>query len=283
MRTSAASDTNDQAVHQGEVVVSSLWSRIRSSKSIEEILLKVLSIVVVVVVWWLLSMTLPSHILPGPVKTTQTLMGEVISGRVVLHVSATLGRLVSGFFLAMVIGVVTGTIMGLSRKSESIMDAWVMAALTVPGLVYIILAFMWFGLNEFSTSVGIAVTTFPAIAINMWQGVKSIDNKLIDMARVFRTSKIKRFTKVIIPQVLPFVMASTRFGLGIAWKITVLAELLGRSTGVGYMLNYWFQLYNMAQVFAWTVLFTVLMLLIEVVILKRIEESLFKWRPAARI
>jgi NitT/TauT family transport system permease protein len=77
-------------------------------------------------------------------------------------------------------------------------------------------------------------------------------------------------------------MASARFGLGVVWKVTVLAELLGRSNGIGFQLNYWFQLYNMAQVFGWTTFFVLIMMFIELVLLKQLELRLFSWRPTTR-
>jgi NitT/TauT family transport system permease protein len=81
---------------------------------------------------------------------------------------------------------------------------------------------------------------------------------------------------------MPYVLAAARYGLGIIWKITVLVELLGLSSGVGYMLHYWFQLNNMAQVFAWTAMFTVVMIFLELGVLQLVERRLFAWRPAAR-
>ena len=88
--------------------------------------------------------------------------------------------------------------------------------------------------------------------------------------------------RVVIPQVLPYMMAAARFGLGVVWKVTVLVELLGRSDGVGYMLNYSFQMFKMADVFAWTLFFSVVMLVIEMAVLKPLENRLFRWRPEIR-
>jgi NitT/TauT family transport system permease protein len=158
-----------------------------------------------------------------------------------------------------------------------------MVALTVPGLCYAIVAFLWIGLNELAAVAAIALTSFPSITLTIWEGVKGIDNRLIDMARAFGAPPPKRLWRVAIPQLLPYIMAAARYGLGIIWKITVLVELLGLSTGVGYMLHYWFQLNNMAQVFAWTVFFTVVMLVLELGVLKHVERRLFAWRPAARV
>ena len=78
---------------------------------------------------------------------------------------------------------------------------------------------------------------------------------------------------------MPYIMASVRMGLGIVWKIAVLVELIGRPNGVGFKLFYWYQLADMAQVLAWTLLFTLVMLVIELGILKQIEHRLFGWRP----
>ncbi len=99
------------------------------------------------------------------------------------------------------------------------------------------------------------------------------------MARIFEARRPTILARVLLPQVLPYIMASVRMGLGIVWKIAVLVELIGRPNGVGFKLFYWYQLADMAQVLAWTLLFTLVMLAIELGILKRIEQRLFGWRP----
>jgi NitT/TauT family transport system permease protein len=102
------------------------------------------------------------------------------------------------------------------------------------------------------------------------------------MGRVYGVSKSRRFTQIVFPQIAPYLVASSRFGLGIIWKITVVAELIGRDSGIGFQLHYWFQLFNMPQVFAWTLFFTLIMLVIELGIFKPVEKHLFRWRPATK-
>ena len=254
----------------------------RIPKNLEQLLLKLVSAFILFAGWWLLSLTLPSDILPGPAPTIAALIKNIVTGQVLGHFLITMARVLSSFVLAMLIGIITGTLMGLFHKVEAMSDIWVMVAMTIPGLCYVIVSFMWFGLNEFSAIVAITLTSYPTITINIWESVKNIDNKLIDMSKVFNASRSKRIIGVVIPQVLPYIVASARFGLGTIWKVTVLVELLGRSSGVGYMLNYWFQMYNMAQVLAWTLLFSIIMLFLEVVVLKQIEMRLFAWRPAIK-
>ena len=253
-----------------------------ANHAVQGVALKVGSAVLLLVVWWLASLTLPQSILPGPLVTFQTLWQNFERGLLLPQLGITMLRVAAGFVLAMTLGITIGTLMGLYWKAEATLDLWVMVALTVPGLCYIIVSFMWFGLNEFAAIFAIAVASFPSIAINVWEGVKNVDNRLADMARVFKASRRMRLTRVILPQILPYIMAASRFGLGTIWKVTVLVELLGRSSGVGYQLHYWFQLYNMPQVFAWTLFFTLIMLFLELVVLKQAERRLFAWRPSVK-
>jgi NitT/TauT family transport system permease protein len=249
----------------------------------QPLLFKVAAVALLIALWWLGAGLLPANVLPTPLATVQALLNNAASGMLWQQSIPTLQRIAFGFVAAMALGVVVGIVMGLSKKGEAALDVWVMVALTVPSLCYVIVIFMILGMNELSTVVAIALTAFPSIAINVWQGVKNIDNRLADMARVFGISRTRRLTQVVMPQVLPYLLAAARFGLGIVWKVTVVAELLGRSDGIGFQLNYWFQLFNMPQVFAWTLFFTLIMLFMELVVLKQIEDRAFRWRPAVRL
>ena len=248
----------------------------------EGLSIRVASLLGLVIVWQLGSLAFSARYVPGPLPTFSALWDLAQSGVLPKHFNVTMIRMLVSFTIAMLIGLAIGTVMGLYRRAEQALDLLVMVGLTIPGLCYIIVAFMWLGLNDRAAVLAIAWTTFPAIAINIWQGVKAIDQRLIDMARVFGASGWRRTARVVVPQVLPYLMAAARFGLGIIWKVTVLVELLGRSDGIGYMLNYSFQMFNMADVFAWTIFFTIVMLAIELAVLKPIERRLFLWRPELR-
>nr|WP_238401071.1 ABC transporter permease [Alloalcanivorax marinus] len=246
-------------------------------------MIKVGSMIAALLAWLGLSFLFPETVLPGPWQTIQVLADNFANGDILSHLAATLGRVLGGLVLAMAVGIPVGVLMGVNRLAEKTLDVWVMVALTVPSLCYAIFAFIWIGLNETAAIVAIGLTSAPSIAINLWEGVKNIDTRLFQMARVFNASRWVIIRRVLFPQVLPYIMASLRFGLGIVWKITVLVELLGRPDGVGFELFYWYQLGNMQQVLAWTLLFTLVMLFIELVILQNLERRMFAWRPEVRI
>jgi len=241
------------------------------------------SVVGAVALWWLISALMPSNLLPDPWISTVTLVKNFQQGDVLPHLGITLARVAGGLALAMLIGVPVGILMGINVRAEKVLDIWVMVGLTVPSLCYAIICFILLGLNEAATMVAIGLTAAPSVAINLWEGVKTIDFKLVEMARIFEAGRPTILARVLLPQVLPFIMASVRMGLGIVWKIAVLVELIGRPNGVGFKLFYWYQLADMAQVLAWTLLFTLIMLAIELGILKLVEQRLFGWRARVEL
>jgi NitT/TauT family transport system permease protein len=243
------------------------------------VLLPVLSLLVLVAAWELASVAFGSRDVPSPAQTFSRLGDLFSQGLVGKNLVPTLLRVLGGFAVALVVGVTIGTLMGLYKRGEQLLELGVMVALTIPSLCYIIVSFLWLGLTEKATILAIGLTSFPVIAVNVWSGVKAIDGRLIDMARVFGATPRERAFRVVLPQVLPYVMAAGRYGFGVVWKVAVFVELLGRSNGVGYQLNYSFQVFDMRSVFAWTLLFTLVMIVIELLVFKPIERRLFRWRP----
>jgi NitT/TauT family transport system permease protein len=223
----------------------------------------------------------PPSIVPGPVPVFQAMADNVISGKAFYQLYKTLLRVGFGLILTMVLGVAVGTAMGLSRKSEIFLDSWVMVGLTVPAIVYSIICLLWFGLNDIAAIVAIGTAAFPTVSISIWQGIKGMDTHLVSMGQAFHLSRGAIIRKIIFPQLLPHILASMRYALGICWKICTTVELIGMSSGVGYQLNYWFGLFSMTQVFAWTLLFLLVMFAIEYLLFKPVEARLTRWRTAA--
>lgn len=244
---------------------------------------KVVSIFLLVAAWWGLSLFLPKNLLPGPPETAAVFWVDWNKGEVTTHFLKTIQRIGFGFFGALAVGVIVGSLMGLVRGVEWLLDTWVICALTMPGLVYLIISFMWFGLNETATVLAVVATASPALVINIWQGVKAIDMTYVDMARSFRASPLLRFGRVILPQVFPYILSASRYGLGLIWKVTVFAEMMGRTDGIGYKLNLAFSLFDMARVLSWSVFFMIIMMAIELGIFKTLEKRLFGWRTEVRL
>lgn len=242
---------------------------------------RILSIISLLVAWIVLSLVFPPTIVPGPVPVFKAMGQNLASGQAFFHLYKTLLRVGFGLILTMVLGIAVGTVMGLSQKGEVFLDSWVMVGLTVPAIVYSIVCLLWFGLNETAAIVAIGIAAFPAVSISIWQGIKAMDMQLVSMGQAFHLSRVAIVRKIIFPQLVPHILASMRYALGICWKICTTVELIGMSSGVGFELNYWFGLFSMAQVFAWTLLFLLVMFAIEYLLFKPIERRLTRWRSGA--
>jgi NitT/TauT family transport system permease protein len=83
---------------------------------------------------------------------------------------------------------------------------------------------------------------------------------------------------VLFPQTLPYLFAAARACLALTWKIVIFVELMGRSSGVGYRIQYFYGLFNMERVLASALPFMLVMLLVELVVMRRLEQYLFRWR-----
>jgi NitT/TauT family transport system permease protein len=239
---------------------------------------RILSIAALILLWLLMARMFPPSIVPGPLTVIAAMWSNVLSGQTFFHLYKTLVRVGFGLVLTMLLGIGVGSAMGLSKKSEVFLDSWVMVGLTIPAIVYGIIFLLWFRLSELAPIVGIGVAAFPTVAIAIWQGIKGMDTQLVKMGTAFHLSTAAVFRKIILPQLVPQILASMRSALGICWKICTAVELIGMSSGVGYMLNYWFGLFSMAQVFAWTLSFLLVMFAIEYLLFKPIEARLTRWR-----
>ena len=232
----------------------------------------------VVGIWWLLYLIYP-RLLPSPMSTVTEAVRLITDGTFFFHMFQSLRRVFVGATVAMIFSIAVGIYMGTVRMGEHFFQPLVVLGLTIPGLMWALIAVMLFGINEFASYFAVAVTTFPMLVINIWAGVKSLDKELMDMSHVFHFTKSMKITQVILPQLVSNIFAATRYGLGLAWKVVVVVEMFGTSNGVGYQVMKSYQVFNMEGVIAWTLTFVVAMIVIEYGIINLVERRLTAWRP----
>ena len=237
-----------------------------------------LAVLSVIAVWWLLYLIYP-RLLPSPVSTMREAMRLVSDGTFFFHMYQSLRRVFVGSLVAMFLSVAVGIYMGTVVMGERFFQPLVVLGLTIPGLMWALIAVMLFGINEWSPYFAVTVTIFPMLVINIWAGVKALDKELIDMSHVFHFTPWMKISQVIIPQLLPNIFAATRYGLGLAWKVVVVVEMFGTSNGVGYQVMKSYQVFNMEGVIAWTLTFVVAMIVIEYGVINLAERRLTAWRP----
>src|SRR5215813_9737322 len=253
-----------------------LWQR-------RPLIIHLVSVLFMLLVWQVIARFFPPTLLPGPLPVFQRVWEILASGQFVFHMSQTLLRVVAGFLLAFLVSIALGIFMGVSRFAEHFFEPEIVVGLTIPSLAWSVIALMWFGIGELAPIFTIFIILQPLITVNIWQGTKALDHEVIEMARAFHASRAMVIRDVVIPQLVPFLLAATRFGLSLAWKVTVIAELLGLSNGIGYMIHYSFGIFSLVDVFAWTIAFTLVMLALEYVFLKPLETRITGWRRAVAL
>jgi NitT/TauT family transport system permease protein len=241
--------------------------------------LRIASLLTLLLIWWLLSLIFPPTLIPKPWDTFAEVGAIVNSGDLFVEMGNTLRRVGVGFALALLVSIPLGIFMGTLRSLESFFEPPVILGLTMPGLIWAVLAIMFFGLNEISAYAAVAITIMPMLTISIWQGTKSIDKDLIDMSTVFHAGPWSKVVDVILPQLVSHILAAIRYGLGLAWKVVVVVEMFGFSNGVGYRIVRGFNTFSMKAVLAWTITFLVVMIVIEFGMIGWLEKSVTRWRP----
>ncbi|MDD2724526.1 MAG: ABC transporter permease [Methylovulum sp.] len=241
-------------------------------------LLPILSLLALIAIWEGVAVSVNSHVLPTPYSVALVMWQAIGSGQLPYHLGMTLLRLAASFTIAMLMGSAIGIVLGRNKRLNAFFDNWLVIFLNVPALVTIILCYVWLGLVESAAILAVVINKLPNVIVTVREGARALDQDLLDMARCYGFSKRKMLRHVIWPQLHPFVMAATRSGLAIIWKIILVVELLGRSNGMGYQLHLFFQLFDVASILAYTIAFVAVIQVIEILILKPLDNSAHRWR-----
>jgi NitT/TauT family transport system permease protein len=230
------------------------------------------------VLWWLAAHRVPAFILPGIDKTWQALLELIASGTFGQDLGITLYRVVAGFALAAVVGTPLGILLGANRRLGNYCEPVLSVVNTVSAAIWAIFALIWFGISNGTTIFVVFMEAMPLILTNVWQGAQSVNAEYVELARSFQMSPFKVMSKVYLPTVLPYFFSGARLAFGFGWRVSLVAETIGSSNGVGYRLRQAADLVQTDQVFAWTLTMVVLMVVLEYGILKPLESHLFRWK-----
>jgi NitT/TauT family transport system permease protein len=236
------------------------------------------SLALLAVLWGLAAWLADSRFLPPPLPVFQRIAEEAASGELISHVGITLARVAASFVLAMGIGCAIGIAMGRRRALDRFFDGWLILFLNMPALVTIILCYIWFGLNEAAAIFAVAINKIPNAAVTLREGARAIDRDYDEMAAVFEFGAWRTFRHVMLPQLMPYIAAAARSGLALVWKIVLVVELLGRSSGVGFQLHTFFQLFDVTGILAYAIAFIAVVQLIETGLLQPWEAAAGRWR-----
>nr|WP_286886554.1 ABC transporter permease [Aneurinibacillus sp. UBA3580] len=220
-----------------------------------------------------------STILPTPVAIGQAFIDLIVSGELFSHLQISIFRAVLGFLLGAGLGLILGTLVGFFNRAEQTMDPTLQMLRTIPHLAVMPLFILWFGFGELSKVLLIAKGAFFPVYLNTFLGIRGVDAKLFEVARILEFNRVKLVTKLILPAAMPNILLGIRLSLGIAWLGLVVAELMGSSEGVGYMIMDARQFTQTDIVFVGIIIFALVGKLTDSLV-RYFESKLLKWRES---
>lgn len=233
----------------------------------------------VLVVWQLAGELgwVSETMLPTPWQILLAASELLASGELFGHLQISISRAATGFLLGGAIGLLAGLAVGFSQRVETTLDPSVQMLRTIPHLAVTPLFILWFGFGEFSKVLLIAKGAFFPLYVNTFLGIRNVDAKLFDVARVLQFSKWKQITQLVLPAALPNILLGVRLSLGAAWLGLVVAELMGSSEGVGYLIMDARQFSQTAIVFVGIVIFALVGKATDSLV-RFFEKRWLKWR-----
>ena len=239
---------------------------------------RLISLLLFFLLWEAAARLAASRLLPAASTVFVTIGAEMADGRLLHHLSITLVRVAVSFLIAMSVGTLIGVAMGWAKQLDALFDSWVILLLNIPALVVIVLAYVWLGLNELALLIAVALNKLPTVVVTLREGARALDRDYSELMRSFQLGPWRGLRHVILPQLYPFLLVSARSGLSLIWKIVLVAELLGRSDGVGFMIQLYFQLFDVTHILAYTIAFAAVVQAIEWGVLQPIERRAGRWR-----
>lgn len=235
-------------------------------------------IFIILVLWQGIAIFTNSEVFPSIIDIFKALYEHTFEGELITHLLITLYRVFITFIITMIIGVFFGILMGVYKKIDNSLDFLLILGLNIPALVIIVICYIWFGLNEFAAILAVVLNKTPVVIVNIREGVRAVESKYFQLAQVYQMEKKDVFYKIFLPQIYPYIMASTRLVLSLVWKIVLVVELLGQSEGVGFAISMFFQFFDITSIFSYTLAFVFVILLIESLILKPLDSKINFWK-----
>jgi ABC-type nitrate/sulfonate/bicarbonate transport system permease component len=204
--------------------------------------------------------------------------GSIRKGEFWGHYAATLARYAVGLAMGFIGGVLIGALIGSSSFARAFVSDTVLVLLALPAFVWAFITTMWFGIGWQAPVYTVALTAFPFVAINVAQGVRSINPDLRNMSSAFGVSRMKRFRHLTLAGVMGYVFAGLRFAMIVSWNGVLLSEWFNGQIGVGFRTRYWFDANRYPGFLGWVISFIVFIVLLDRLVLTPLQERAFRWR-----
>jgi NitT/TauT family transport system permease protein len=206
--------------------------------------------------------------------------GGIVRGEFLEHFAATLPRFALGIAISMVLGVLSGVLIGGSKIAEALLKDTLLMLVALPAIIWAFLTQMWLGLGDDAVVITTFLSAFPFVAVNVVQGIQAVPRDLRRMSGAFHVSGYRRLRHMLLPAVTGYLFAGFRFAVIIGWNAVLLGEWFSSSEGVGWRSRYWYDANRYKGFVAWVILFIGFIVLLDRLFLVRLQRRAFRWRDA---
>jgi len=198
----------------------------------------VTSLIVLIIVWHfaLLISGTSEHVFPGPYLVALSFWELIIDGTLIKHSVASLYRVTVGFYLAIVLGIPLGLIIGRVRFIKRILNPVIQFLRPISPLAWIPLAMLWFGIGDPPAVFLIFLACFFPLVVTTTAAIDSINPIYFQVASNFRFSSYEVMTQVLLPAIVPEILIGLRLTVAIAWLVVVAAEMIAVQSGLGFLI-----------------------------------------------
>ncbi|MFQ5987970.1 MAG: ABC transporter permease [Dehalococcoidia bacterium] len=246
-------------------------------EAVKERGLQLLSLLILVLGWAAVSLVIGTNLVPPPNEVFPTAWERVISGEFRVPLFSSLQRLSIAFLLTMLAGTALGIATARLEKFGTMSEALFTIIMTTPSLVIIFAAMMILGQKDSTIILAATLIVAPFVAVPMRDAMKDIDQDILGMADSFKAGALRRVTDVYIPYLIPPLLATSRIGFSLTWKMVIISEIFGFTSGIGWRIAQDYFRYNMESLIAWVVIFVAVVLVAEQ-LLRTFERTVVKWQ-----
>jgi NitT/TauT family transport system permease protein len=237
------------------------------------------ALAVFVIAWWPLAFAFDPF-LPSPLEVAQAIATVTTDGELYKNFRQTLTRIAVTSVTAFLVGSVLAILMARNRIVDFVALPWVLVGLSTPSAAAGLAAILFLGISEVASLLALLFVVTPYVINVVFQGARSIDPKLLEVAQVYRLSTYQRLRQIMIPYMAPSLLAGARLAFALSWKSIVIIEALTRPHGIGAELTYFFRTLRPENVLAYTLCFSVVMLAVEILVFRTMDRRAFRWRKS---
>lgn len=216
-----------------------------------------------------------------PILVFWRIVGDTTSGELLHHIYVTLRLSAIGFAIGCFFGVALPFVLRRMPRLTDAIEPYIMASVGIPKYALVPLFILWFGIDDAPKLWLVGLLVFYPIFIAVFAGIRNVDRRLINMARVMGASEAMISREVIWNSLQPFFFAALKIALPRAVSATIIGEFLVGDAGLGYLIEYSRQNFDTTGVFAGVVVATALVLVINA-FLVQLDRRMNSWRPVER-